>query len=136
MQLGLFFKIGYVFTISIGVWIEQDLTQLAAIILCGVSTGCDVMDNYFATEAITMINIVYKADLLAVLYVIFYCVFVTFPCGVLGQLWCLIVSIPDLCLFSYLDEDYFRLFTFNRNIYQIALFKCDPIILYVYLYIS
>ena len=32
----------------------------------------------------------------------FYCVFVTFPCGVLGQVWCLIVWIPDLCLLSYL----------------------------------
>ena len=27
--------------------------------------------------------------------------FVTFPCGVLGQVWYLIVSIPDLCLFPY-----------------------------------
>ena len=26
------------------------------------------------------------------------CVFVTFPCGILGQVWYLIVSIPDLCL--------------------------------------
>ena len=41
------------------------------------------------------------ADLLALLYVMFYCVFVTFPCGVLGHVWCLIVSIPDLCLLSY-----------------------------------
>ena len=32
----------------------------------------------------------------------FYCVFVTFPCGILGRLWCLIVSIPDLCLLSYI----------------------------------
>ena len=24
-----------------------------------------------------------------------------FPIGILGQLWCLIVSIPDLCPFSY-----------------------------------
>ena len=29
------------------------------------------------------------------------CVFVTFPCGILGQVWYLIVSIPDLCLISY-----------------------------------
>ena len=42
-----------------------------------------------------------RADLLALLYVMFYCVFVTFPCGVLGQVLCLIVSIPDLCLLSY-----------------------------------
>ena len=31
-----------------------------------------------------------------------YSIFVTFPCDILGQLWYLIVSFPDLCLFSYL----------------------------------
>ena len=36
------------------------------------------------------------------LFVMFNCVFVTFPCGILGQLWYLIVSIPDLCPLSYL----------------------------------
>ena len=30
-----------------------------------------------------------------------YCVFVTFKCGILGQVWYLIVSIPDLCPLSY-----------------------------------
>ena len=30
-------------------------------------------------------------------FVMFNCVFVTFPCGILGQVWYLIVSIPDLC---------------------------------------
>ena len=29
------------------------------------------------------------------------CEVVTFPCGILGQVWCLIVLIPDLCPFSY-----------------------------------
>ena len=29
------------------------------------------------------------------------CVFVTFPCDILGQVWYLIVSIPDLCHLSY-----------------------------------
>ena len=29
------------------------------------------------------------------------CVLVTFPYGVLGQVWYLIESIPDLCLLSY-----------------------------------
>ena len=42
-----------------------------------------------------------RADLLAILYVMFYCVFVTFPFGVLGLVWYLIVSIPDLCLLPY-----------------------------------
>ena len=36
--------------------------------------------------------------LLALLYVIFSCVILTFPCVVLGQVWNLIVSIPDFCL--------------------------------------
>ena len=35
-------------------------------------------------------------------FVMFICVFVTFPCGILGQVWCLIVSILDLCHLSYL----------------------------------
>ena len=35
------------------------------------------------------------------LFVMFYCVFVTFPGGILGQVWYLIVSIPDLCHLSY-----------------------------------
>ena len=36
-------------------------------------------------------------------FVMFYCVFVTFPCGILGQVWYLIVSISDLCHLSYFD---------------------------------
>ena len=35
------------------------------------------------------------------MYVMFSCVIVTFPNGVLSQVWYLIVFIPDLCLFSY-----------------------------------
>ena len=35
------------------------------------------------------------------LFAMFNCVFVTFPCGILGQVWYLIVSIPDLCSISY-----------------------------------
>ena len=35
------------------------------------------------------------------LFVMFNCVFVTFPCNVLGQVWYLIVSIPDLCRLYY-----------------------------------
>ena len=34
-------------------------------------------------------------------FVTFNCVFVSFPCDVLGQVWYLIVSIPDLCHHSY-----------------------------------
>ena len=33
------------------------------------------------------------------LLMMFYCVFVTFPCGVLGQVWYNFVSFPDICHF-------------------------------------
>ena len=42
-----------------------------------------------------------RADLLALLYVMFSCVFVTFPYGILGQVWYLIVYFPDFCLLPY-----------------------------------
>ena len=42
-----------------------------------------------------------RADLLARLYVEFSSVFVTIPCGVMGQVWYLIVSIIDLCPLTY-----------------------------------
>ena len=43
-----------------------------------------------------------RADLFG-LFVMLNCDFVTFPCGILGQVWYLIVSIPDLGRLSYLD---------------------------------
>ena len=35
----------------------------------------------------------------------FYCVFVNFPCGVLTQVWYIIVSISELCLLTSLGGD-------------------------------
>ena len=35
------------------------------------------------------------------LFMVFNCVFVTFPCGIIGQVWNMIVSIVDLCSLSY-----------------------------------
>ena len=32
-------------------------------------------------------------------FVVLNCVFVTFLCGILGQVWCLTLSISDLCPF-------------------------------------
>ena len=40
-----------------------------------------------------------RADLLAL--VVDICIFVTFPCGILGQVWYLIISFPDLSRLSY-----------------------------------
>ena len=41
-----------------------------------------------------------RADLLALVCNV-YCILVTFPCGIPGQVWYLIVSIPDLCHLFY-----------------------------------
>ena len=40
-----------------------------------------------------------RADLFPLLSVMFPSAFVTFPYGISGQMWYLIVSIPDLCLY-------------------------------------
>ena len=40
------------------------------------------------------------------LFVTFNCVFITFPCGILGQVWYLIVPFPDLWRLSNLDIFY------------------------------
>ena len=45
-------------------------------------------------------------------FVMFYCVIVTFPCGILGQVWNLIVSIPDLNHISY-----FKFWLFAVHLY-------------------
>ena len=45
-----------------------------------------------------------RDSLLALLYVMFSCAFVTFQCGVLGQVWYLIVSLPGLCLLTYFND--------------------------------
>ena len=41
-----------------------------------------------------------RADLLALVGDV-YCIFVTFPLAILGQVWYLILSFPDLCRFFY-----------------------------------
>ena len=51
-----------------------------------------------------------RADLLALLCDV-NCV-VTFPCGIMGQVWYLIVSIPDLCRLSYFLSFFLYLATF------------------------
>ena len=43
-----------------------------------------------------------RVDLLALVCDV-YCVFVTFPCVNLAQVWYLIVSIPDICHLSYYE---------------------------------
>ena len=46
-----------------------------------------------------------RTYLLVLLYVMFSCVLITFPCGNLGQAWYLFVSIPDICLLPYFGSN-------------------------------
>ena len=48
-----------------------------------------------------------RADLLALVCGV-YCEFVTFPIGILGQVWYLIVSIPDLCTLTYFGSKLYK----------------------------
>ena len=57
-----------------------------------------------------------KADLLALLCLMFSFAYVTFPCGVLGQVWNFIVSIPDLCLLFYFVEIKTFMFVLKRTV--------------------
>ena len=52
----------------------------------------------------------------------FNCVFATFPCGTLGQVWYLIVSIPDLCQLSYFDPKFVN----SRKTGGVNIFKDFP----------
>ena len=54
-----------------------------------------------------VVNCWEKANLLAFFCVMFSRVVVTFPCGVLGQMWYLIVSTPDRCLHTYFKNSIF-----------------------------
>ena len=55
------------------------------------------------------------------LFVMSFCDFFTFPCGILGQVWYLIVLIPDLCRLSYFGVPIFikssPFFPVNKIIY-------------------
>ena len=55
------------------------------------------------------------------LFVMFNCDFVTFLCGILGQMWYLILSIPDLCCLSYFGGNTSRSrFVFTKPLCLVA----------------
>ena len=65
-------------------------------------------ENSVSTELVNACFVVAcweRVQLLALLCVMFSCVFVTFSYGFLGQVWYLIVSNPDLCIRRYLYSD-------------------------------
>ena len=61
-----------------------------------------VCHAHLAVPCSLVVTYLDRADLLALLYVMFSCIFVTIPYGVLDPLWYYIASIPDLCLLPYL----------------------------------
>ena len=61
-----------------------------------------------------------RADLLALVGDV-YCIFVNFPCGILGQVRYVIVSFPDLCNLSY-----FVYITLGRSILEYGAIVWDP----------
>ena len=66
-----------------------------------------------------------RADLLALVGDV-YCIFVTIPCGILGQVWYLILSFLDLCRLSYI--------VLVQNSFQ--LIKCSSYLAFTQFYYS
>ena len=69
-----------------------------------------------------------RADLLALMFVMVYCVFVPIPYVVLDQEWYLSESIPYLCLLPYFHMGIFAY-------YQFALYICLPILIIIMCYL-
>ena len=69
-------------------------TEVLELFICDtvLSVSCSLVVIYWE-----------MADLLALLYVMFSCVFVTLPCYDLCQVWYLIESSPDFCLLPYFN---------------------------------
>ena len=57
---------------------------------------------FMSVHCCLVVTCLERADLLALVGDV-YCIFLNFPCGILGQVWYLIVSFPDLCRLSYFD---------------------------------
>ena len=63
-----------------------------------------VFHAFASVHCCLVVTCLERADLLALVGAV-YCSFVTFPCSILGQVWYLIVSFPDLCRLSYFYQD-------------------------------
>ena len=82
-----------------------DYFILISCVFCGslvVFINC--VSHAFASVGCCCLVVIRRemSDLLAHVFDV-YCDFVTFPFGILGQAWYLIVSIPDPCCLSYLE---------------------------------
>ena len=67
-----------------------------------------------------------RDDPLALLCVVFSCIFVTFPIGGPGQVWYLIVPIPDLCLpLCFTHNAWVKVFSIITEFRILMLIVCD-----------
>ena len=60
-----------------------------------------ILSSIYCSLVVTCLE---RADLLALLYVVIYCVLSLPHKGVLGQMWYLSVLVADLCILSYFKE--------------------------------
>ena len=74
-----------------------------------------VCNNARVLPCNTLVTCWETADLLSFLYVMFSCVLVTFPYDFVGQLWHLIVSIPDVCLLFFFRPKWFQLLSVHGD---------------------
>ena len=75
-------------------------------IIC-VFVSC-VSHSFASVHCCQVVSYWERADLLALVGGV-YCIIVAFQCSILGQVWYLIVSFPDLCHFSYFQCSFFIL---------------------------
>ena len=68
--------------------------------ICVFLCGSCVSHAFAPVHCCLVVTCWERADLLALVGGVYY-IFVTFPCGVLDQVWYMIVSFPDLCRLSY-----------------------------------
>ena len=59
------------------------------------------VSHAFVSVCCCLVVSCWKTTVLLALIGSVYCIFVTFPCDIMGQVWYLIVSMPDLCRLSY-----------------------------------
>ena len=52
------------------------------------------------------------------------CILVTFPCGILGQVWYLIVTVPDLAVFLTFKQLYSENWLLCGCLYDALILRC------------
>ena len=90
-------EVGAVKPVKYFYWLFQDATSFVDHLHFFVSC---VSCAFASVHCCLLVTCWERADLLALVGDV-YCNFVIFPCGILCQVWYLIVSFPDLCRLSY-----------------------------------